>query len=296
MGWFGAKQPLRQRPSDNLRRQSTKPVFSYYSSSEQKRSEPEKVINLEAARRFRLIPTILAVGIIVLSILYSLTLSSKPTISFSQGIGSPYRDANGYIEAVEEILKSQPAYRTKLTVNTGEVEQALLERFPELSAAALRLPILGRRPSLVLDISPPALIITSGNRSYVLNGSGRAVSELSNLDPETKKDLLVLSDQSGLNLSVGKQAVTSETIGFIMMVAAQLKAQSISISQLTLPTSANELDIRLSGENYFIKTDVSGDARKQIGSYLAVRDYLNQRGQKPAEYVDVRVEEKVFYK
>lgn len=290
MGWRGSEQK-RQRP---VRRAAARPGYAYYSSGKER--EAEKTIDLSSSSRLRLLPTYLAIAAIILSLLFSLTLTTKPGLTYSQGQASPYREPEEYTAEVDNILKSKLGYRTKLTINTSEVEQALLSKFPELKAAVLRLPVLGRKPTLVVEVSPPALIITSATKSLVLDDSGVAISEVAALSEEAKQGLPVVQDQSGVDLTLGKQIVTSETVSFIRTAIGHLRAQSTSVSQLTLPVAANQLDIRISGENYYIKTDVSGDARLQIGSFLAVRDHLAAKGQKANEYIDVRVEEKVFYK
>lgn len=64
------------------------------------------------------------------------------------------------------------------------------------------------------------------------------------------------------------------------------------ITQATLPPIPNELDFRLKDIAYIVKTDMTEDARMQIGAFNAARD----GGVEPSEYMDVRVAEKVFFK
>ena len=290
----------RQRPSGSTLQSDKQTVYSYYNNvpASKQPALAEKVIMLaDKPRSFRLIPTIVAISVIAISFLISLTLSTSANVHTTQeDQSSPYRELNEYSLAMDEILSSKLSYRTKFTINTKEAEQELLTRFPELDAAVLRLPVLGRRPTLVVAVSQPALLLAAQSKSYVLDDDGVAVSTAQNVSAQTRQSLLVIRDESGLEVVEGKQVVTSDTITFIKSVIAQLKAQSLEVNQLTLPPNANQLNIRLKGLPYTIKTDVAGDARQQIGSYLAVREHLSGQGITPAEYVDVRVEEKVFYK
>jgi hypothetical protein len=276
---------------------SSSPVYSYYNSPTPSRSNPEKSIDLSKSRhRLRLIPTIVAATVILASLLLNLTLSSSPVVSTVDGNTPPYRNHDEYRAEAQRLLNDSLGNKTKLTIQTGEIEQQLLARFPELKAAALRLPILGRRPNLIIEVRSPKLILSTPGKSYILDNSGRAVSELQNLSPDARQGLLVVKDESGLDLQTGSQAITTETVSFISAVSAQLKAQSLTLQEFTLPQVANELDIKLEGLPYYINTDASGDARLQIGSFLAVKERLSREGVTPSEYVDVRVEEKVFYK
>lgn len=303
MAWRGKKKtpPGRNRPAVNrpLGGGTSNNVYSYYNTSQAARgSTPsEKTIDLsKAGSRLRLAPTIIALVIIVGSLLFSMTLTANPSVSTLNDQPSPYRELSVYADEAAKIMNQKLGNKTKLSINTTEIEKTLLERFPELKAAVLRLPVIGRRPNLVLDIKSPALLLATPGKSLVLDSYGIVISEVQDLTEESRQGLLVIQDQSGLPVGVGDQAVTSSTISFIQMVVAQLKAQNLEVEQLTLPQSANQLDIRLKGVPYYVKTNVGGDARLQTGSYLAVKDELAKQGITPAEYVDVRVEEKVFYR
>lgn len=290
------KQQGRRRPQTN---RETGRTFSYYSGSADSRPVPkaEKIIDLSGAgKRLRLIPTILLIVAIVGSILFSFTLSSQPNIELVEGQQPVYRPIDEYEAMAEKLLSSNFGNRTKLTINTNAVEQELLNRFPELNAAVLRLPVIGRKPNLVLDIKTPRMLLSNNIKTYALDRSGIIICEANDIDRNLRSELPAVRDESGLELAVGSQAVTTDTVGFVLAVSAQLEAQEIKLSQLKLPASANELDLHIEGLRYFVKTDTSGDARLQVGSFLAAREHLSDRGITPREYIDVRVGEKVFYK
>lgn len=286
----------RRRPSE---RQGGGRTYSYYASLPEGRTspQPEKTIDLgSVGHRLRLMPTIIALLVIISSVLFSLTLSTRPSVTLVADQQPVYRPLEDYAAKAQELMGQKPANRTKLTINTADTEQALLTQFPELDGAVLRLPVLGRKPSLVVSVRRPMLLLATNSKTFVLDRFGIAVSEVGQLDDAAKQGLLVVRDQSGLEVNIGKQAVTTETVSFILQAQAQLSENGMKVSELTLPARVNELDIRLDGLNYFVKTDVSGDARLQIGSFLAVKEHLAGRRVVPAEYIDVRVEEKVFYR
>ncbi len=294
------RKPSSRDEPRNLRSQaSRRPRFSYYSGiSDRTRSEKaDAAIDLSSSRsRWRWLPTILAVTVMIGCILYSLTVAPHPSVeSFNEG-PSPYRPLEEYGAAAEQIMRGNAGSLSKLTINTKDVERQLLERFPELKAAAIRLPVLGRKPHLVVDIEPPAILLATPSKSFILDQTGTVISEVSSLDEEARAGLVVVQDQSGLSISIGKHAIPSHTVSFITAVIAHLEANNLTASELTLPKSANQLDIHIQELPYYVKTDVAGDARLQIGSFLAVKESLAGEGITPAEYIDVRVEEKVFYK
>jgi len=299
---FARKQTKKSDNNDLRSRASNKSQFNYYSTTSQhaRPSDTTKEmqsVNLGSIRhRLRLVPTFAALSIIAVSLLISLTLSSRPSVSLLNNKDSPYRNLDEYAIAAEVIMSQDLSSKTKLSIDTSNIERQFIEQFPELKAAVLRLPVLGRKPSLILDINSPVILLATQTKSYVLDSSGTVVSDAQALASSERAGLLVVQDQSGLVIEVGKQAVTTQTIRFITDITAQLKAKNLNISQLTLPQSANQLDIRIEGTRYFVKTDVAGSARLQIGGLIAVKSQLEGKGENPSEYIDVRVEGKVFYK
>lgn len=113
---------------------------------------------------------------------------------------------------------------------------------------------------------------------------------------EFRSGVPLIQDKSGIEIKLGQQVLPSTTVQFVKQTYDQLAATQLKASGFVLPVSINELDIYIEGLPYFIKTDTSGDARLQIGSFLATKNHLEKQGIAPKEYIDVRVEEKVFYK
>ncbi len=289
----------RSRPTTHRSARYSRPgrTSFMYTATEQPVRTGARFSSAEMVRhRKRRLPTLIALIIITGSILFSTTVSSQPSISLVSGQAPIYRSLEEYSDAASTILEQKLAYKTKFTINTKEIEDALLEKYPELAAVAIRLPLIGRRPTLIVEQKSPILILTTQVKSFIIDEDGIAISELQLLATEAREGLPVVLDQSGLELTIGSQAVTSETVTFVRAVLAQITSQKLSINQLTLPPFANQLDITLKGTQYYIKTDISGDANLQIGTFLAVRDRLRKDGITPTEYIDVRVEERAFYK
>jgi len=291
---FRKNKPQGRQPMN----QAGKPraAFSYYAGD-----APRKQDNVKARarvekkadffKRLRLLPTLIALGAIVLSIVYSTTLSTTAGIKYA-GEQSLYHGTAYYKKNIETILSSSIWNRSKLTINTGRTETALLKAFPEFDVATVTLPVVGRRPTVTIHVRQPIMILASGGKGYVLDRTGSIVALAEDLLSSTREKLPVLQDQSALTAAPGQRAMTSDSVAFILNALAQFKDKQLAVTSITLPVVPNEIDFRLKDTNYYIKTDATGDARIQIGAYLAARD----NGLSASEYVDVRVEEKVFYK
>lgn len=291
------------RSRDRLRAGSERPKaqsVSYYRSASNKDNEAVKSKKDSPNRPysiFRLSPAVLAVIVIIGSILFSLTLSSSANVTVFNDKPSPYRNQSEYSKKVKQLLDDDLLNKTKFTVSSDEVERRLMEAYPELDSVLLRLPVLGRKPTLVVSIRQPALVLaTNTGGGVIVDSSGVAAADIKQLPSSEKQKLPVVIDESGVELKVGQRVLPSETINFILDAKAQIDAKNLKISKMNLPVRVNELDIYIEGLNYYVKTDASTDSRTQLGSFFATKNYLDSNNISPAEYVDVRVEEKVFYK
>lgn len=274
----------------------SRPKPTYYGNDTPRKESSVKARQLSEQKRafwkrLRLAPTLIAMGAIFISVAYSTTLSTTPGIIFA-GDQSVYRSVADYKAGIGKILNSSLMNKSKLTINAPATEKAIFKAFPELDVVKLGLPIIGRRSTITLHVRKPALILTTKTNSYVLDSNGTAVAETKQLISSITSGLLTAQDQSGLVLHVGDQALTSETMLFIANIQAQLAAKQLTITGLTLPGGGDEVDVHVKDVSYYIKTDSSGDPRIEIGGFMAARD----SGVTPGEYMDVRVEEKVFYK
>lgn len=241
--------------------------------------------------RLRAAPTLIALAVILISVVYSTTLTTPPGIKFV-GDHTDYRTAAEYKNGISKLLSSSLWNRSKLTLNTTTTEAAILKTFPEVDVANVSLPIIGRRPTVTLHVEKPALILTTKTNAFVLNNGGKIVAETKQLASGALAGLITAQDQSGLVLHLGDQALTTDTMTFLYNVNAQLAAKQLTIDNVVLLGGGNEIDVHIKNLPFYLKTDGSGDARVEIGSFLAAQ----ASGINPSTYMDVRIEEKIFYK
>jgi hypothetical protein len=246
----------------------------------------------------RLAHLILLVAI-VSSAVNILTLSSSPKIlPLSSGDSATFlHDQSAYQQAAEQLLARSFWNRNKITINTTQISEQLVAQFPELSSANVTLPLLAHRPIVYVEASQPALILATNGGSFVLDSRGKALLLSSQLPTGKHLDIPLVSDQSGVTVKLNHQALSSGYVSFIQTVTAQLDAKHLSISSMTLPPEANELDVWLTGQPYYIKFNLQQQdhARQQVGTFLAVLSQLQGQGITPAQYIDVRVDGRAYY-
>lgn len=302
----GSTLRQRLRPDQAASRRAVARTFSYHTQRSDQatntgRKFRQQVLNPVARnvssfwlQRFGLGILLVVGGICFIN---ALTLSND--VKFQQ-IGPNERsrlfhNQLSYQAATSQLLKSSLFNQNKLTVNTAKISQHLLDQYPELASANLALPLLSHRPVLYVSYTEPAIILHNPSGSFVLSSDGKV------LTPTTAEAINLalpsVTDKSGFKLALKQQVLTSRDVSFIRAVVAGLKSKSISVSDLTLPPLANELDVAIAGQPYFVKFNLHAEqAKQQIGTFLAVRQHLTGESITPSSYIDVRVDGRAYYK
>lgn len=295
---FKQKQTNTRRPKDQ-RQPAT--VFSYYSSrsgaeSSRARYEPPTAPH-KGFGRLKHLPTALAMIVIIGSVLYSSLLDSNPRVMVSASASgqSLQRPTGVYQNYIQERLDESLWNKNKLTLDTRSVVSDLQKQFPEVSQAIVTVPILGHRPVVRIAVSSPAFVLATQHGAYYINDSGVPLVRVSEVQNQLR-DLQTVTDETGLPITTGTQILPTKTVDFISTVIGQLKATDTAVDSITLPLSANELHVRITGQPYVVRFNTSGDARVQVGTFLAVKKRLEGSKEIPKEYIDVRVDERAYYK
>lgn len=247
------------------------------------------------------VAAVAAVVLVVALVLNSIFLTRNPTIVVhSQADGSQLllRSQDVYQEAARAVLAGSLANTNKITIDTGKVAAELQKQFPELGYVSVVLPVFGRQPVVRVQTVQPALVLASSRTGgvFLVDDSGRAVMEAAAVAASVKQKLPVVQDQSGLALSVGDSALPRGNVSFITEVVGQLSAKGLKVVSMVLPASSSELDVRIEGAPYTVKFNLRGDARVGVGAFLAVKQHLEREGKTPGSYIDVRVDNKAYYR
>ncbi len=285
--------------------QSSRPAFSYYSSQNrpgERSAEPisrrgSQVEETDEQRKHRVrnltarLPLLFVLALIVVCMVKILTLGSNPRIIVvGNGSEASYvQDSGVYADEAAKILRSNKLNAFKLTADLNGASKQLQQAFPELQTVSITAPFIGSRPVVYVMPAQAGIILQTGSGSYAVNGSGVVLREVTDVSREVAVKVL---DQTGVQAVPGKRILPASTVNFIQRLNYQLTAGKQTVTSMTLPaTNAYEVDVRLSGKPYFIKTNLQGDPMEQAGAALAT---LGQAS--PAEYLDVRVPGRAYYK
>ncbi len=287
--------------------QSGPAVFSYYARGAAPKADsdgnryqltnPNQVQRSTYTFNWRHIPSYVAGLAMISGLMYATTLQTKPSIVLASVPGTVYRDPKVYQDSATSLWKQSLANRFKFLISTKKLERALQEQYGELADVQIELPLLGRRPVVRLTPDAPTLELISSNGAFYINANGKVLARTTEVTKNQVPALGLVHDEAGSSVSANNVVLPSTETAFLAQLFRQLQAEIVPVQSVTLPRNvANEADVRLVGQNYFIKFSITTDVRQAVGTYLAARSKLDKDGVTPSEYLDVRVEEKVFYK
>jgi cell division septal protein FtsQ len=273
------------------------PVFSYSAQRLRAEDSTERIYHEPQRHQSNwlgLLPSILSGLVIISSLLYATTLSSLPhVLVVGQNETTLLREPDFYEESLSKVMEESFWNYNKLTINTVGLARQIEERFPELANVAISLPLVGRRPVIQVEARQPAFILVSQQGSFVISHDGRAM--LRTRDANLRGlGLISVTDESGIEAALGKAVLPRDNVEFITTLLYQLKSKNVSVQSMILPPISNELHVRLQGRQYFAKFNLQGSALEQAGAFIAIHERLTADGTLPAEYIDVRVEDRVY--
>lgn len=193
-------------------------------------------------------------------------------------------------EQLLEILNSSALGRNLLLVDTKKLIRQFSEKNPRLGSVkinkhwpnGLEVTVVERQPSLIWK---------TGNSQYVLSENGQAYSEWGG----ESSPLSVVTDSTNLPVKVGQQVVPASFIVFSRDLTAGLKKARVEFDNLFVPETTSEIFVHTKA-GYILKFDATRSVDDQVVDLTAVLDALAKQKKKPAEYIDLRVSGKAFYK
>lgn len=243
------------------------------------------------------LPALIILVLILCGIFYSSTLNSSAKIKvLSENKNITLRDQSVYQQKVDEFIRQSVLNRSKLLFDSQGLTAKLKQEFPEIAGVGVNLPLLTRQVEVKLQLTKPSFILDSKQNLFLIGNNGVALLKASDIKDLASLNLLTVTDQSTLEIELGKPAIPKEQVQFMNIVVEQLQKQGFELESLTIPTNLYDLHIKLKGLPYYLKLNILEDPKQQVGSFIATKQHLDKKGQGASEYIDLRVGERVFYK
>jgi cell division septal protein FtsQ len=201
---------------------------------------------------------------------------------------APGRQAEIESEA-RKIISESWTQRNLLTLNDGDLEERLGTSDPLLRSVEVRRRWLhGVRISAVLK--QPSMGWRSDDQQFLLDRDGTAIGVLAAGSP-----LPVVDDGSNLPVKIGQRVVPSRFVGFVTDLRPGLKSVGINPTALAVKDTTLDLQVQ-TDKGYRLIMDTSREVSEQVTDLKAVLNLLAAQKKAPAEYIDLRIAGKAYYK
>jgi cell division septal protein FtsQ len=139
-------------------------------------------------------------------------------------------------------------------------------------------------------LKQPSLGWSSDNQSFLLDRDGTAIGVL----PAGSK-LPVVNDGSNLPVKVGQRVTTSRFVAFVTGMVPALAGVGVGVTSLDVKDTTLDLSVT-TNKGYRLIMDTSREVSDEMVDLKAVLALLASQKKTPAEYIDLRVAGKAYYK
>lgn len=281
-------------------------VISYYTASRRQLDSFERQTNNKDYVHKRAFRTMrrnwFAVGVSVVVLLLigvGMTVSSNPYVKIEPVV---YREAAQYQQIARVALGSDWRNRSKVFLQHATLEAEIAKALPEARAITVSAPLLGRDAEVrIVTDKPLAWFDQTGSVSLIIGERGKLLVDEQHASQKTKltrNSLSSLRNDSGIVGEAGDQFLSPEEATALAVLLSQIAADGDALKpQLRLTTAPREIEVREPDRGgYVVRFLLNDTIAEQYGALRAVQKQLATTKAVPAEYIDVRLVDKVYYK
>lgn len=213
-----------------------------------------------------------------------------PTIATIKGVNAPA--VATYQKSITDVLNATMFQHFGFLLKPEVLQAELKQKHAELRSVGVSRTWYGGNVVFDLTFRKPILVWQTGGERFYVDDQGVAFKYNHYAEPA-----VVVTDESGIAPeSTGGAVASSRFISFLgQLVGAINQYDKGRVTAIIIPTSTREINLRLEGREYPIKTHIDRDPLEQAEDVASALAYLDSKGVQPA-YLDVRVPHKAFYK
>lgn len=178
--------------------------------------------------------------------------------------------------------------RNLLTMRAGKSTRELQAAEPLLKTVTLERH-WPNRLKVIVEERQPSLNWTSGNQTFLIDGDGTAIG------PTTEPGLANVVDSTNLPVKPGDRVAPRRFVEFIGNLNAQIPSSGVKVTGYRVPDTTSEV-YAVTEMGYIIKFDTTRGAGDQMADLVKVLQTLSQLRKSPAEYIDLRIPNKAYYR
>lgn len=296
------------RPSRHVRRADTRPRYTRAASAARRPVKPARSRSsrsVGSGAGFSLpsvsmpslsFPAIqmswlLWAAIAVVAVALLVTVSNLTRIQQIEVEGNENLNSVHIQQMAEEGIKQQWFGSNIILVQTGSIKSYLQENEPAIKQASVSRS--GNHTlKVVIQERQPTLNWRSGNSLHLLDADGTVIGPSQGA---YEKTLPTIIDGSSLPVEEGRRVAPAAFIVFASQLSAQLPSIGVGVVAITVPETTSELMVK-TDKGYTLKFDTTRPVAGELADLQAVLKEIERSKKTPKEYIDLRIENKAYYK
>lgn len=252
-------------------------------------SERQELWNLKKRRRKAGLALFgfVSASLLILGLLTQLSAN----ISVQSTVPVDSSNQSRYIDILDNYLGGRPLERLRFAVDQTALHEYFLEHASEVKT--IRLVSGGGLASTKMQLTfrQPVVEWSSGGKQYFVDEKGITFGKSYFAEPG-----VAIDDQSGIPSQPGQEVVNQRFLGFLGQAVAMFTDSGHQVSGVILPAdTVRQVEFRLEGKRYAIKMVVDRAVEAQVNQAKKAIQFMDANGLNPS-YVDVRVDQRVFYR
>jgi len=216
-------------------------------------------------------------------------------------------EISGNREIKVEDIKSILNYKNIFLATKERIKNDLIKKFPLIAELEVKINLFKRKIELNLKeregfgivcraekIKQENVEIDQTKNCFYIDKKGIIFEEA----PQTSGSLIILiKDYSGRDYKIGEKIFEENIINFIAeakdFLLSEVNIKVIDFDNLSFPV--DDLKV-ITNEGWYILFNLQKEARNQLPALKAVLDEKIKDARKDLQYVDLRIENRVYYK
>lgn len=194
-----------------------------------------------------------------------------------------------YRNTMEQYYAARPTERIRVLLDEERLLSHMQATHSEIRSVDIMQSGLGEA-NITIVARKPIARWSIGNDDRYVDGSGVVFSENFYESPD-----LTIVDDSGAQVDSGELVASNRFLGFVGRLLNAANERQLTVSKVTLPAfTTRQVEVVFGGKTRY-KVSVDRSAGQQVEDIDRILTYLEKRNI-TADYVDVRLEGKAFYK
>lgn len=235
------------------------------------------------------------IGIAIFSLIFIWWLSLISTKSYYYSNIQNININQNYRDDLQKFTGSKLAGYTMLNLDSGNVKSQVLENFSDVKSVEIKRVWYKKGVDVNYVMREPIIKWQAGQNPKFIDEDGVILS----LTPKNQDNLYIIEDSSGLSFDSGEKVFAERNVtfcGLAMKVVNNNQVVKDQFAGFAIPNnSLKEIDIKLKNGT-LVKLSTELDPEGQVNLLNQIMTKLNAEGKAPAEYIDLRVPGKVFWK